>query len=161
MTRFVWGAVAAIAAGLSLPAQAADLNYNSRAPYTVNQPLNAYSWAGPYLGGNVGYSWGSVDNAWAKPSGFVGGLQAGYNWQQGPWVFGVEGDIQASSADDMFAAGKEILAIQPDNVNIMVPMGMIGLIKSYNKENKYAADSTRYAQMALDALKAELAARRQ
>jgi outer membrane immunogenic protein len=106
MTRFAWGAVAAIAAGLSLPAHAADFNYNSRPPYTVNQPLNAYSWAGPYLGGNIGYAWGSVDNAWAKPSGFIGGLQAGYNWQNGPWVFGVEGDIQASSADDTFAAWK-------------------------------------------------------
>ena len=100
------GAVAAIAASLSIPAGAADFNYNSRAPYTVNQPLNAYSWAGPYLGGNFGYAWGSVDNAWAKPSGFIGGLQAGYNWQRGPWVFGVEGDIQGSSADDTFAAWK-------------------------------------------------------
>ena len=53
-------------------AQAADFNYGSRAPYTVNQPLNAYSWAGPYLGGNLGYAWGSVDNNPAKPSGFVG-----------------------------------------------------------------------------------------
>ena len=32
--------------------------YAPRAPYTVNQPLNAYSWAGPYLGGNLGYEWG-------------------------------------------------------------------------------------------------------
>ena len=108
MTRFVVGAVAAIAAGLSIPAHAADFNYNSRAPYTVNQPLNAYSWAGPYLGGNFGYAWGNVDNAWAKPGGFVGGVQAGYNWQQrgSPWVFGIEADIQGSSADDTFAAWK-------------------------------------------------------
>ena len=106
MTRLVWGALAAIAAGLSAPAQAADFNYNSR-PLTV-QRLDANSWAGPYLGGNFGYAWGSVDNAWAKPSGFIGGVQAGYNWQQlnSPWVFGVEADIQGSSADDTFANWK-------------------------------------------------------
>jgi outer membrane immunogenic protein len=102
------GTLAFLAAACSSQAQAADFGYNSRAPYTVNQPLNAYSWAGPYLGGNVGYSWGSVDNVWAQPSGFIGGLQAGYNWQQrsSPWVFGVEADIQGSSADDRFAPWK-------------------------------------------------------
>jgi outer membrane immunogenic protein len=77
-----------------------------RPPYTVNQPLNAYSWAGPYLGGNLGYAWGSVDNNPTKPSGFAGGIQAGYNWKTGPWVFGAEGDIQASGAEETFAPWK-------------------------------------------------------
>jgi outer membrane immunogenic protein len=106
MSRIVLGAVALIAAGWTVSAGAADLPYGSRAPYTVNQPLNAYSWAGPYLGANLGYQWGSVDNNLAKPSGFEGGVQAGYNWQSGPWVFGVEGDIQATGADDTFAPWK-------------------------------------------------------
>jgi outer membrane immunogenic protein len=106
MSRFVLRALALIAAGWAMSAQAADLNYGSRAPYTVNQPLNAYSWAGPYLGANLGYAWGSVDNNLTKPSGVVGGLQAGYNWQSGPWVFGVEGDIQATGAEDTFAPWK-------------------------------------------------------
>lgn len=106
MKRFVVGAAALVAAGWTASAEAADLNYGPRAPYTVNQPLNAYSWAGPYLGGNIGYEWGSVDNNPAKPSGFVGGVQAGYNFQNGPFVFGVEGDIQAAGADDTFAPWK-------------------------------------------------------
>jgi outer membrane immunogenic protein len=106
MTRFACAAAALIAASWTIQADAADLSYGSRAPYTVNQPLNAYSWAGPYIGGNLGYAWGSVDNNWTKPSGFVGGVQAGYNWQQGPWVFGLEGDIQATGADDTFAPWK-------------------------------------------------------
>ena len=106
MKRIVWRAAALIAAGWTVSAQAADLPYGSRAPYTVNQPLNAYSWAGPYLGGNLGYDWGSVDNNPTKPSGFEGGVQAGYNWQTGPWVFGVEGDIEATGADDTFAPWK-------------------------------------------------------
>ena len=106
MSRIALRAVALIAAVWTVSAQAADLPYGSRAPYTVNQPLNAYSWAGPYLGGNLGYAWGSVDNNPTKPSGFVGGAQAGYNWQTGPWVFGVEGDIQATGAADTFAPWK-------------------------------------------------------
>jgi outer membrane immunogenic protein len=106
MKRLISCAVAVIAAGWTATAQAADLPYGSRAPYTVNQPLNIYSWAGPYLGGNLGYAWGSVDNNQTKPSGFAGGAQAGYNWQTGPWVFGVEGDIQATGAEDTFAPWK-------------------------------------------------------
>src|SRR5260221_357859 len=105
-SRLVSRALALIAAGWTLSAQAADLNYGSRAPYTVNQPLNASSWAGPYLGGNLGYAWGSVDNNPTKPSGFSGGVQAGYNWKNGPWVFGIEGDIQVTGAEQTFAPWK-------------------------------------------------------
>jgi outer membrane immunogenic protein len=87
--------------------RAADLSYAPRPAYTVNQPLNSFSWAGPYLGGNLGYEWGSVSNNPTKPSGFVGGVQAGYNWQGGgPWVFGIEGDLEATGANDTFAPWK-------------------------------------------------------
>jgi len=107
LSKLFLGALAFLAACWITRAGAADFNYNSRAPYTVNQPLNAYSWAGLYLGGNLGYEWGTVANAWAKPSGFVGGVQAGFNWQNAsPWVFGLEGDIQATGADDTFASWK-------------------------------------------------------
>jgi outer membrane immunogenic protein len=68
--------------------------------YTAPQPLSAYSWAGPYLGATLGYEWGSVDNSNTKPSGIAGGVEAGYNWQRGVFVFGGETDIQLSGADD-------------------------------------------------------------
>jgi outer membrane immunogenic protein len=106
MSRIVSVAVASIAAVCTSSALAADMSYGSRAPYTVNQPLNMYSWAGPYIGGNIGWNWGSVDNNPTRPSGFVGGAQAGYNWQNGPWVFGIEGDIQGNGASDTFAPWK-------------------------------------------------------
>jgi outer membrane immunogenic protein len=83
------------AAGL---ATAADLPAGSY--YTTPEPLSAYSWAGPYLGGTVGYEWGSVDNSPTRPSGIAGGVEAGYNWQRGAFVFGGETDIQLSGADD-------------------------------------------------------------
>lgn len=98
--------IAAALLGGAISAHAADLSY--RAPYTVNQPLDAYSWAGPYLGVNIGYNWGSVSRSGGiDPSGVAGGVQGGYNWQFGtPWVIGIEADIQASGADDTFAAWK-------------------------------------------------------
>jgi len=103
MNRIVLGAVALTTVIGSSAAQAADLSYRSPAPY---QPLNMYSWAGPYLGGNLGWDWGSVANNPTRPSGFVGGAQAGYNFQTGPWVFGIEGDIQGTGASDTFAPWK-------------------------------------------------------
>ena len=106
MNRFVLGAVALFAVGGTVSTRAADLPYGSRTPYTVNQPLNVYSWAGPYLGANLGYDWGSVERSPTKPQGFSGGVQAGYNWQSGPLVFGVEGDLQATGAEDTFAPWK-------------------------------------------------------
>jgi len=104
MSRIVLVVAALIAAIWTTSVEAADLGYGQ--PYTVYQPLNMYSWAGPYLGGNLGWDWGSVDNNPTKPSGFVGGAQAGYNWQNGPWVFGLEGDIQGTGASDTFAPWK-------------------------------------------------------
>jgi outer membrane immunogenic protein len=98
MRRIVLRAVALIAAVWTVSAQAADFPYG----YTASQ----FSWARPYLGGNLGYAWGSVENNLTKPSGFVGGAQAGHNWQTGSWVFGVEGDIQATGAEDTFAPWK-------------------------------------------------------
>ncbi len=107
MSKFAFAAVAVLVAGATA-AQAADLPYRSRnsAPYTVQQPLNAYSWAGPYLGATLGYEWGSVSNSPTKPKGIVGGATAGYNMQSGAVVFGLEGDISATGADDRFATYK-------------------------------------------------------
>jgi outer membrane immunogenic protein len=104
MKRFAVGAAALTLAGMAQPVDAADLRYGQ--PYTVNQPLNAFSWAGPYLGGNLGYEWGSVSNNATKPSGIAGGVQGGYNFQSGNWVFGVEGDLELTGASDTFASWK-------------------------------------------------------
>lgn len=88
-------ALTPLAAG---PALAADL---AGGPYyTTPEPLSAYSWAGPYLGATLGYEWGAVDNSPTRPSGIAGGVEAGYNWQRGAFVFGGETDIQLSGADD-------------------------------------------------------------
>jgi outer membrane immunogenic protein len=85
-------------------ADAADLGGGRY--YTAPAPLDAYSWMGPYLGLNLGYQWGSITNNPTRPWGLNGGLQGGYNWQVGHFVFGAEGDLQASGANDTFAPWK-------------------------------------------------------
>jgi outer membrane immunogenic protein len=91
------GAIAVLA--LVTSAAAADLT-----PYAA--PARAYSWVGPYVGVNLGYQWADVSHNGASPSGVAGGVQAGYNFQSGPLVFGAETDLQASGADDRFAGWK-------------------------------------------------------
>jgi len=78
----------------------------------VYDPMRAGPWTGPYLGGNIGYGWANVtgdytlaNNAFANGTivggpinldGVNGGLQAGYNWQIGSFLLGVEGDFQGT-----------------------------------------------------------------
>jgi outer membrane immunogenic protein len=108
MSRIVLRGVAFIAALWTVSAQAADFRSSPHINTAYAPPPDGYSWARPYLGGNLGYSWGSVDNNPTKPSGFAGGVQAGYNFKMNhsPWVFGIEGDLQATGADDTFAPWK-------------------------------------------------------
>jgi outer membrane immunogenic protein len=65
-----------------------------------------YHWQGPYVGANLGYQRGWINNRGARPAGVVGGVQGGYNWQTGWFVFGAETDLQVSDADDRFAPWK-------------------------------------------------------
>jgi outer membrane immunogenic protein len=89
---------------------AADLPVKARPPVVA-----VYNWTGFYVGGNIGYSWGRSDvtlgddfsglafatSERLKPSGVIGGVQAGYNWQASRnWVWGVEADFQWSGQKD-------------------------------------------------------------
>jgi outer membrane immunogenic protein len=96
-----------VAGGAALAANAAtaaDLPHPSY--YTATAPLSAYSWTGAYLGGNLGYEWGTTSNNPTRPSGVAGGVQGGYNWQTGQLVLGGEADIELSNANDIFAPWK-------------------------------------------------------
>jgi outer membrane immunogenic protein len=100
-TAFTAAFLATMAGGA---ASAADMS--SQPYYTAPGPLSSYSWTGPYLGANLGYQWGSVSNNSTSPSGAAGGVQGGYLWQSGRFVFGGEGDLQFSNANDMFSPWK-------------------------------------------------------
>lgn len=100
------GGMMGVAVAAALMATAADAaDYGGPPPYApVPAPVAyGYRWAGPYVGANLGYQWGTLSNSGARPSGVMGGFQGGYNWQFGQFVIGGEADIQLSDADDVFA----------------------------------------------------------
>lgn len=78
---------------VAAPAEAADVGYRYGAPQPYVQPAAAFTnWSGFYIGGNLGYGWGSSD--FDDPSGFMAGVQAGYNFQfNSPFVLGIEADF--------------------------------------------------------------------
>ena len=101
------GVLSLVSVASLAPAGAADLAYKAPPPPPV------YSWTGLYIGGNGG---GAVSNnatstagvdvlgdvltpgsALIHSEGWIGGIQAGYNWQVAPiLVLGVETDFQLS-----------------------------------------------------------------
>lgn len=104
MIKQMLGAGAALALA-AVSAAAADIA-RTPSPYITPAPVGGYNWAGGYVGANFGYQWATVTSFPTDPSGFAGGIQAGYNWQSGQFVFGAETDLQRSGADDTFAAYK-------------------------------------------------------
>ncbi len=73
------------------------------APMPVEE-LPVASWAGPYVGLSAGYGFGgeSEDESFGNSidtDGFVGGAFAGYNWETGGIVAGVEGDVGYSGVE--------------------------------------------------------------
>jgi outer membrane immunogenic protein len=113
---FVWSTAALATSALSSVASAADLAPASQAYVKAPMMPPATNWSGFYAGVNLGYGWGNNDTdlADATPApnagatdlasqslsvgsrGVIGGGQAGYNWQMGSFVTGLEADIQGS-----------------------------------------------------------------
>jgi outer membrane immunogenic protein len=107
--KFLLASVGAIALTGSA-AFAADLP--SRAPPPVYlPPPPIFTWTGIYIGGQVGYAWGTganrfngfIDDAFVdtsvggNPNGVIGGGHVGYNWQINQWVLGLEGTVDGTS----------------------------------------------------------------
>lgn len=114
-----------LASALSLAATsafAADaVVYNEPAPVVAD----TFSWTGGYIGVNAGYAGGKFkhpinvdiyefdnEDEWSNvangsldvtASGFVGGIQAGYNWQMDQTVIGIETDIQTTNLKGEFS----------------------------------------------------------
>lgn len=106
--------------------------------YVPEPAAAAYNWSGFYIGVNGGYGGGDFEHPFRvdgetetdggaefitrildgsldfTAGGFVGGAQAGYNFQHGAFVFGVEADIQASSMKGEVSG------------NLTIPAGVLG-----------------------------------
>jgi outer membrane immunogenic protein len=109
----------AMAVALGGPALAADLYQAPVKTPAYAPPL--FTWTGTYVGANLGYAWGTFDfnpvatnnitGAVSTPgsasvsvsnNNVIGGFQAGYNWQVGQWVLGVEQDFQFTGVKQGF-----------------------------------------------------------
>jgi outer membrane immunogenic protein len=95
-TVIIFGAVGA--------ASAADLPTMKGPPaYMPPAPPPIFTWTGVYVGGQVGYQWGTsdisdpYDYTSLSPSGVTGGAHIGYNYQFGQFVAGLEGDVNGAS----------------------------------------------------------------
>ncbi len=115
--RWMMGVAAAtLTVATAVAAQAADLPTRKEAPAPVFVPP-PFSWTGVYIGAHAGAGWSSgratttgyaagfpvLAINWPTGSngggntGFIGGGQAGYNWQTGQFVLGVETDFDGTS----------------------------------------------------------------
>ena len=112
-STFKLAAAAALLLAGTAVSSAADMAVKAR-PMVAPAPI--WSWTGIYIGGHVGAGWGTTEStltgatitppvgapvaaAFTLPfsqtqsSGFLGGVQAGANWQTGWAVLGVQGDF--------------------------------------------------------------------
>lgn len=111
-----------LSAAASIPAGAADLgNYDRRQRDYGDDPIvvpkSYFSWTGFYVGGHIGYGWGSsstvnlpdIGNGDAfdgangfvvQPYGLLAGVSVGYNWQYDNFVFGLEADLGYLGSED-------------------------------------------------------------
>jgi outer membrane immunogenic protein len=89
-------------AGYAPAAAGGTLSYKAPAPVTL-----PWTWSGYYLGAHAGYGWGrdpfsnlalfnGVPLFGVDSRGFVGGFQAGANWQSGAFVGGLEIDLSGT-----------------------------------------------------------------
>ncbi len=117
----------AILAAFATPAFAADLPSEKGPPVYAPPPPPVFSWTGIYIGGQVGYDWGTThyfDETFGVPltglsqSGVIGGAHIGADYELGNLgsflpglggflpgsgggvVIGVEGDVNGASTRD-------------------------------------------------------------
>jgi outer membrane immunogenic protein len=125
MIRAAYGLAALAILGVS-SASAADLPRAMPVKAPVMAPV--YNWSGFYVGAHVGYGWDpatavvtpagllaalGLDNQGATPpfslrvapDGWNGGIQFGYNWQVGTWVFGLEADASFTNMKETASGG--------------------------------------------------------
>lgn len=95
LALFALAAACALTAGQSSAFAADVVRSQPREPAPVAPaPAPVDTWSGPYGGAILGYGVGKTDTAPASidTSGFLGGVFVGYNFQNGPVVYGIEAD---------------------------------------------------------------------
>ena len=109
----------AILALLAVPraALAADV-VTELPPQPIEAPAPISIWSGPYAGAFIGYSSTNFDQSTGADydgGGIVGGAYGGYNFQTGPVVYGVEGDLGYSGFDATGIDGRADLPVKAES----------------------------------------------
>jgi outer membrane immunogenic protein len=141
---------------LPLAAEAADLGPVRAAPVAAPFAAPVFTWSGFYFGAHLGGAWADRDSrvdflavncsacslgetrsaSFAGPDSseglFAGGLQAGYNWQSGNIVFGVEADgtLLSDSETENYSIGSAALISAGLAAITDPPDGFVGQFKS-------------------------------
>lgn len=113
LRHILLASVGAIA--LAGSALAADLPARSPPPVYV-PPVPIFTWTGIYIGGQIGYAWGTSNTTVTDPvgnfasfstnnNGVIGGAHIGYNYQLTQFVIGLEGDVDGSSLSKTVTGG--------------------------------------------------------
>jgi outer membrane immunogenic protein len=94
LRRGVVGLTVVAGLGLAVTAASADETYTAvGAAWSYYEPASI--WRGLYGGAHIGRADADGD------TGFIGGVQLGYNWQSRQIVYGVEGDISLSGSSSI------------------------------------------------------------
>jgi len=119
----VFATALAAGAAVSSPALSADVINAGPPPLLYETPPAAQDlFAGWWIGGTLGGAAGNFDfsrsSAAIESSGVLGGITAGYNWQSGPIVIGLEGDALAAGIDGSQAFNNGANSVNP-NIDAM------------------------------------------
>ena len=89
------------ATALAAPAFAGGLNEPEPQPVIVEPVFVAPTadWSGFYAGAQLGYADLDSNGAGLDGNGTLGGVHAGYRWDLGTTVLGIEGDYDSASVD--------------------------------------------------------------
>jgi opacity protein-like surface antigen len=91
--------------------------------------VEGYDWSGPYVGASAGSTWARMhwasQAAAAEPdyAGYLAGGQAGYNFQKGHLVWGIEGEAGASNS-----RGAKACTTQPLFVSCVDDVDRLGAV---------------------------------
>lgn len=101
-------AIAALAAAVATPALAAGPTPVESAPVVMAAPAPppGYDWTGFYAGAQIGYGDFGANTGIPNANGTIYGVHAGYMWDMGTWVWGIEGDYDG--ADVTFVTGEDV-----------------------------------------------------
>lgn len=127
MSKFLNAGIASLVLLASGAAMAGDLPMRKGALPPAPVLPELYSWTGFYVGGQIGYSWASDKTSFValngalagvafdyNTDGVVGGGHAGFNYQMGGFVIGVEGDVEAVDAKGGFNSALGIGRVSRD-----------------------------------------------